>query len=257
MQISALTEFKWDKSGDVNLNSLTLVTDLAVAHGGTGASTLTDGGVVIGSGTGAVTVLGQATNGQLIIGSTGTDPVLASILSADASVTITAGAGSVDLAIAGGTTVGKTLTADSGGALTPTAGNWNILGGTGVTTVGSGSTVTIASDGGGFAWTTVTDATQALVAQNGYVGSRGTAITFTLPTTAVVGDTIEITNIGAGLPVIAQNASQLINYTASTTTTGVGGSLTATQQFSSITLVCTVTNTTFNVLASTGSWTIV
>ncbi|MGI9502948.1 MAG: hypothetical protein ACR2RE_07840, partial [Geminicoccaceae bacterium] len=37
-QISAVTDFTWDKSGDVNLNSLTLVTDLAVADGGTGAS---------------------------------------------------------------------------------------------------------------------------------------------------------------------------------------------------------------------------
>ena len=53
LQISALTEFKWDKNGDVNLNSLTLLTDLAVAHGGTGASALT--GVLTGNGVAAIT----------------------------------------------------------------------------------------------------------------------------------------------------------------------------------------------------------
>ena len=45
------------------LNSLSLDTALTVANGGTGASSLTDGGVLLGSGTGAVTALGQATNG--------------------------------------------------------------------------------------------------------------------------------------------------------------------------------------------------
>ena len=102
LQISGTTEFKWDKSGDVNINSLTLVTDLAVTHGGTGASTLTDGGVLLGSGTGAVTALGQATNGQLVIGSTGADPVLASLAAPAAGFTITGGAGTVTFALADG-----------------------------------------------------------------------------------------------------------------------------------------------------------
>ena len=53
------------------LDTLALDTALPVASGGTGAATLTDGGVLLGSGTGAVTALGQATNGQLVVGSTG------------------------------------------------------------------------------------------------------------------------------------------------------------------------------------------
>ena len=61
------------------LASLSLDTALTVANGGTGASTLTDGGVLLGSGAGAVTALGQATNGQLVIGSTGADPVLSTL----------------------------------------------------------------------------------------------------------------------------------------------------------------------------------
>ena len=55
--------------------ALTLGTDLAVAQGGTGASSLTDGGVLLGSGTSAVTAMGVLTDGQMIVGDGSTDPV--------------------------------------------------------------------------------------------------------------------------------------------------------------------------------------
>ena len=55
--------------------ALTLGTDLAVAQGGTGASTLTDGGVLLGSGTSAITAMGVLTDGQMIVGDGSTDPV--------------------------------------------------------------------------------------------------------------------------------------------------------------------------------------
>lgn len=97
VQIAALTEFKWDKNGDVNLSSLTLVTPLVVGSGGTGASTLTDHGILLGSGTSAITALGSATNGQLPIGSTGADPTLATI-TGGTGITVTNGAGSISIA---------------------------------------------------------------------------------------------------------------------------------------------------------------
>jgi len=50
-------------------------TDVGVAHGGTGVSTLTDGGVLLGSGTGAVTAMAVLTDGQMIVGDGTTDPV--------------------------------------------------------------------------------------------------------------------------------------------------------------------------------------
>ena len=104
------------------LQDLTLDTALTVANGGTGASTLTDGGVLLGSGTGAVTALGQATNGQLVIGSTGADPVL-STLTAGTGVTITNTAGGVEIAAAGsGGTVTSVATAGTVNGLTLTGG---------------------------------------------------------------------------------------------------------------------------------------
>ena len=47
---------------------------------------------------------------------------------------------------ASGTGLGKTITGDSGGALSPTAGNWNILGGVNGKTSGSGSTLSVRAD---------------------------------------------------------------------------------------------------------------
>ena len=50
-------------------------TDIAVAHGGTGASSLTDGGVLLGSGTGAITAMAVLSDGEMIVGDGSTDPV--------------------------------------------------------------------------------------------------------------------------------------------------------------------------------------
>ena len=55
--------------------ALTLGTDLAVAQGGTGASSLTDGGVLLGSGTSAITAMGVLGDGEVIVGDGTTDPV--------------------------------------------------------------------------------------------------------------------------------------------------------------------------------------
>ncbi len=71
-------------------------TILTVVNGGTDAAALTDGGVLLGSGTGAITPLGQATNGQLVIGSSGGDPVLGSI-TGDSGLSITSGAGTITI----------------------------------------------------------------------------------------------------------------------------------------------------------------
>ena len=66
-------------SGDVNIEGNIIYraggTDVPVADGGTGASTLTDGGILLGSGTGAITAMSVLTDGQMIVGDGTTDPV--------------------------------------------------------------------------------------------------------------------------------------------------------------------------------------
>lgn len=53
--------------------------DLDVAAGGTGVSTLTDGGVLLGNGTGDVVATAVLTEGQLLIGDGTTDPAVAAM----------------------------------------------------------------------------------------------------------------------------------------------------------------------------------
>ena len=48
---------------------------LAVGNGGTGVTTLTDGGILLGSGTSAVTALGVLADGSIVVGDGATDPV--------------------------------------------------------------------------------------------------------------------------------------------------------------------------------------
>ena len=61
--------------GALTADSLTLGTDLAVAQGGTGASTFTDGGVLLGSGASAITAMGVLSDSEMIVGDGTTDPV--------------------------------------------------------------------------------------------------------------------------------------------------------------------------------------
>lgn len=84
---------------DANKALVSEAVPLIVAKGGTGVVSLTDHGLLVGSGTAAVTILGVATNGQIPIGSTGTDPVLAEITGTANQVTVTSGAGSITLSL--------------------------------------------------------------------------------------------------------------------------------------------------------------
>lgn len=82
---------------DKALASLAL--PLAVNKGGTGVATLTNHGILLGSGTGTVTPLGAASNGQIPIGSTGADPTLATITGTTNQVTVANAAGSITLSL--------------------------------------------------------------------------------------------------------------------------------------------------------------
>ena len=58
--------------------SVTGITDLTVADGGTGASSFTDGGILLGSGTSAITATAVLTDGQMIVGDGTGDPAIES-----------------------------------------------------------------------------------------------------------------------------------------------------------------------------------
>lgn len=76
------------------------------------ANTVTQHGILIGGASNAASSLGVASNGQLPIGSTGADPVLAT-LTAGTGVSITNGAGSITISATGTTTLTYTAVSTS------------------------------------------------------------------------------------------------------------------------------------------------
>ncbi|ANS04447.1 hypothetical protein [uncultured Mediterranean phage] len=80
-----------DQEGSYYLAAGNVTGTLAVGNGGTGATTLTDGGVLLGSGTGAVSAMAVLADGEMIVGDGTTDPVAES--GADLRTSIGVGTG--------------------------------------------------------------------------------------------------------------------------------------------------------------------
>lgn len=136
-----------------------------------------------------------------------------------------------------------TFNADSGSA-TPAAGILTIAGGTNITTSATGSTITITNtaSSGALVYSVIT-ADQTAAVNNGYICNKAGLLTLTLPTTSAVGSVIEVTGMNTNLGwKIAQNASQIIHFGATDTTTGTSGSLASTLKYDSIRIVCNVAN---------------
>lgn len=156
------------------------------------------------------------------------------------------------------------------GVITPGTNGQLLIGATGATpawanltsTVGAivitngANTINLEAQGGGVAWAEYTAAAVPLVPGNGYIMNRGTLITATLPAAAAIGSFISIVGKGAGLYTIVQNAGQIIHFDDQDTTLTTG-SLTATNRYDCIELVCIVTDTEWVVRSSVGNFTII
>lgn len=152
------------------------------------------------------------------------------------------------------------ITGNAGGAVGPDAlHNINIIGGGGVLVTGvpGTNTLTITSPAGGLPWTRIAGVAQAAAVNNGYIPTNVALTTITLPLVSAVGDIIEIVGEGAGLYQIAQNAGQSIVITGITTTVGIGGSITAQNQYNCVKFICRVANTSWSASSLSGLFNIV
>jgi hypothetical protein len=105
-----------------------------------------------------------------------------------------------------------------------------------------------------FPWTVVPGTSQSLVTQNGYFANNAGTVTFTLPAAADVGDTYEIVEMHAsGNWSVAQNAGQQMFFGNTSTTAGVGGSISGGTTGDGIRIVCRVANTEFQVFETQGN----
>lgn len=102
----------------------------------------------------------------------------------------------------------------------------------------------------------VTGTTQQAVIRTRYVANNAGLVTITLPTTAAIGDFVEIEGYGAGGWQLAQNASQLIKFQSATSTTGVTGYVSG-AQYDSVRVRCVIANTTWLVVSAVGELTVI
>lgn len=147
------------------------------------------------------------------------------------------------------TGAGKTITGDSGGALSPTSNNWNILGLSGSKTSGSGSTLTIKSPPFSQVGASATSSLNT--------GEFDTAaVTRTLPASAGLadGDLFIYVCTTSNALIIQSVTAQKIRIGA--TITSAAGSATSTAIGDSITLRFNATDGFFYAVSVIGSWTL-
>ena len=222
-----------------------------VASGGTGLSSTTVNDLLYSPSSGVIGYLATANSAGLLTNGSGV-PAWVTATGTGAPVLATS---PTLITPALGTPTSATLTNATG--LVPSTG----LAATGTpsssTYLRGDNTWATIPTGTGITWqSTGASTTQAIAVNNGYF-TQAVGITLTLPATAALGTEIYVTSSGVGIWTIAQNAGQNIQFGNLSTTVGTGGSLASTAIGDSITLVCSVANTTWAVIGSQGNITIV
>jgi hypothetical protein len=239
------------------------------------AATLTQYGVMLVGASGLLTSVGpvSSTGAVLVSNGVGSPPgfttatyplttTINEILYSSAANTVTGLATANQAVLTTGATgipVQTALAVDGQLIIGSTAGvpaAATITSGAGITVVNGSNSITISATGA-FSWNEETGTSATMVVGNGYIANNVGLVTLTLPATASLGDTIQIVGKGAGLYKVAQNAGQTIHFINTDTTTGVGGSLTAIEQYAALELVCITANIEWAVLDSAGNFTVV
>jgi hypothetical protein len=150
------------------------------------------------------------------------------------------------------------LEGNTGGAIGPTGGGIiNVVGAGTITVSGNAGTNTLTISNAEPAWVSIS-ASQTMDPNVGYFCvSPGGALSLLLPPTSSQGDVISVALDGATSFTIAQGAGQSIVYGNNTTTVGVGGSISSTQQGDSLRLVNRIPNLRWQIVSSIGNPTIV
>lgn len=258
-------------------NNIDVLGDGSITIIGTPASSLltveltglTNHNVLLGAGTTTITnVAPSSTSGvPLISAGASSDPAFGT------AVVAGGGTGATSFNI-NGVVISNTTTTGSLSSLTLTDGQLaigstgaspvasSLTAGTGISITNGSGAITVASTFGSVVWASTASTSISLAASNGYITTSGSAVTATLPTSSsAIGTVIELTVNGAGAVTIAQGTGQQIRFGNQTTTSGVTGTLTSTNQGDSIKLVCTTAASAsagaWSAVSSIGNWTVV
>lgn len=104
---------------------------------------------------------------------------------------------------------------------------------------GAGSITISAAGASAITWSVVAGTSQAMNVNNGYIPTNVALTSFSLPASNAVGDVLQIVGKGTGGWTVIQGAGQSIVIGTSTSTPGVGGSISSSEDTDAIYLVCT------------------
>jgi hypothetical protein len=236
--------------GAAGIDSIAVQTGTSpVVPDGTGLVTINGAVVAAGTnpvrtdGTGANTLAIEVQTSQALAAADATKIGLSNYDSASFAVAAT---GFVTLSTTG---VGKTITGDTGGALSPTANNWNVFGLSGSKTSGAGSTLTVKSP----PFSQVGASATSSLNTGEFVTA---AVTRTLPVSAGLadGDLFIYVCTTAGALVIQSVGAQQIKV--GNQTSSAAGTATSNATGDSITLRFNATNGFFYAISVIGTWTL-
>ena len=125
--------------------------------------------------------------------------------------------------------------------------------GTGILVANGSGSITISATNS-VGWTDVSGTTQAAVANTGYIISNASQTTVTIPATVVEGAVFGVQGKGAAGWILQMNTGQTLHFGSAATSSA--GSLTSTNQWDSVQIVCVTSNTTFAVLSAVGNLTV-
>lgn len=191
-----------------------------------------NGIVTTGSGADPLLVVTQLTNGQLLVGSTSAAPVAAAITSSSSNVTVTGGAGTIQLGMASspsfsgtvsaaavvlssGASVGNVLTCTSSGG----ASAWSAS-----PPVSAGTNIQVAAVGGGTQVSTVASPTFSTVTTTA-IGATGAVFVTMRSDSATITGGLSCSTLTAS-SLITQNGLDVVTTSAGAVTYSGTGSLT-------------------------------
>lgn len=128
--------------------------------------------------------------------------------------------------------------------------------GTRATITSASGSITIAGPTPAIPWVLSASGTQLMTINTGYING-GTSVTYILPTIAAIGTVLNVAGSIVGNWTITQHAGQNIQNGSASTTVGVTGSLSSSNQYDQVSLVCVAANTTWCVHTRMGTLTVV
>ncbi len=266
---SGTTAASWDYQ---TFSQSTITLPLSMLNGGTGASLTAANGAIPYSGASAMALLAPGLSGQLFqSGGAGAPNWTTSTYPLTNAINTLLYASSANVMAALATANSGILATTSTGVpimLGPMTNGQLVIGSTTATpvvaTVGSSGNISLSVGAGSlsigtsgfasFAWNDVSGTSGSAAGNQGYIISNSSQTTMTIAASVTEGSVIRIAGKGASGWVLQANTGQTIHFGSSATTSA--GSLTSTNQWDCVEIVCVTANTTFTVLSSVGNLTV-